>query len=125
MTITTNDPENYERLRADQFESADEAQKVLGEFVRELGELRNKYRVLDLGYVLTVGCPGANLALIGHLGDQRNMVPMFARAFGYAKAAHERELDVLVDQGARAEKVRDVPDATEDTGRPDTAQTER
>ena len=92
---THNDPANYRRL-SEPFASPDDAEKALDQFLDELMELRNKHRIRDMAYVLSVpvAYPAgeADCIITGHFGSSAQRLPLMAYGHAEAVAEHENQL---------------------------------
>ncbi len=83
------DPEAYKA--ASKPRSADEAKAAIEDFATELAELRAKYGITELLYVVAVRIPEGHLPAAGFRGNMNNAVPLALHAVAYFRG--QRDLD--------------------------------
>ena len=107
MTTSQNN-ELYRELSIP-FESVDKANEKVKAFCEELYDLRVKYRIRDLLYVIRIGCvrddgDEADATIVNHYGASENMEGIAAYAYGQLSARRAEAVQDQMSQATRAVK---------------------
>jgi hypothetical protein len=107
MTVI-RDNELYRELSIP-FESVDVANESLQKFCEELYELRKKYRIRELLFVMRVGCKRddgeeADATVVNHFGASIQMEGIAAYAYGTLAARRQQYVQDEIEEATRAIK---------------------
>lgn len=93
------DPKLYRQMQIP-FSSREEATKAANDFQSELSELRKKYRIRDLCYVMMIGYEDENgesdAILSGSFGDNSKAELLYAYALGQSSSEHKKHVEQLL-----------------------------
>ena len=105
-----DDQENYRKL-TEPFATAAEAEEACTNFLEEAYELRNKYRIHDIVYVIqisvkyedgTVGSP----VVFGSFGDEEKVESLAGFAYGMAAGRRQERIAKIIETTSKSVKGR-------------------